>query len=303
MQNPKPSLLVLLGPTGVGKTELSINLAEYFNTPIISADSRQLYQEMKIGAATPSEQQLSRVKHYFIATQKVLDNYNAGLYEVDVLTLLDKLFLEHKIALMVGGSMMYIDAVCNGFDDLPSVPEEIRKHWNNFYKQNGLEAIQQKLFEEDPDYYAKVDIYNPQRLLHALEICTVAGCPFSSLLKGEKKERPFNVIKIGLNRPRVELYDRINRRVDEMVKDGLLEEAKELYPFRQYNALNTVGYKELFDYFDGKISLEMAINLIKQNSRRYAKRQLTWFNKDSTINWFQPHQEKEIIEFINHTIQ
>ena len=254
MQNPKPSLLVLLGPTGVGKTELSINLAEYFNTPIISADSRQLYQEMKIGAATPSEQQLSRVKHYFIATQKVLDNYNAGLYEVDVLTLLDKLFLEHKIALMVGGSMMYIDAVCNGFDDLPSVPEEIRKHWNNFYKQNGLEAIQQKLFEEDPDYYAKVDIYNPQRLLHALEICTVAGCPFSSLLKGEKKERPFNVIKIGLNRPRVELYDRINRRVDEMVKDGLLEEAKELYPFRQYNALNTVGYKELFDYFDGKIS-------------------------------------------------
>ena len=295
-------LIVLLGPTGVGKTELSLRIAERFDAPIVSCDSRQFYREMKIGTAAPSEEQLMRVKHYFIATRSITEEYNAGRYEEDAIQLLDELFRKHKVVLLVGGSMMYIDAVCNGFDALPSIPSEIRQKWNTFYEEYGLEAIRQKLKEVDEAYYYEVDISNYQRIIHALEICETANMPYSQLRKKQKKERTFDIIKVGLNRPRPELYERINRRVDEMIRSGLEEETRKLFPYRQLNALNTVGYKEFFDYFCGMISRDDAINLVKQDSRRYAKRQLTWFNRDKSITWFHPEQEIEIVRFLEKKI-
>ena len=299
----KKTLLVLLGPTGVGKTEISLQLAEHFRCPIISSDSRQFYRELKIGTAAPNSQQLSRVKHYFIGSHSIFNEYNAGQYETDVIQLLDELFKIHDVVMLVGGSMMYIDAVCNGMDDIPTIDPEIRNFWLKQYADNGLEYIQNELIKTDPLHYEQIDKLNPKRILHALEICSMTGKPYSDLRKGEKKKRKFDILKIGLNRLRPELYERINARVDEMMTDGLLEEAKQFYEFRHLNTLNTVGYKELYEYMQGVWTLDFAINMIKQDSRRYAKRQMTWFNRDKEIHWFHPQDNEEIITFVDQNLK
>jgi len=292
-------LLVLLGPTGVGKTSISLGLANYFKAPIVSSDSRQIFRELQIGTAAPSAEELRLVKHYFIGTHSIFDAYNAGQYELDVLALLDKLFLQHRVVLLVGGSMMYIDAVCNGLDDIPTVDDETRRYWQDIYYEKGLAFIQQELMQRDPKHAEIVDMQNYKRVLHALEICTITGKPYSELRTGVKKQRDFNIVKIGLNRPRPELYERINQRVEVMMQNGLLEEARQFYPHKHLNSLNTVGYKELYDYMDGKCSLEEAVQKIKQDSRRYAKRQLTWFNRDKDIHWFHPDEVSGVIEFVD----
>lgn len=284
------TLLVILGPTGVGKTELSLQMAEFFGCPILSSDSRQIFKEMKIGTAMPTPRQLARVKHYFIATHSIFDTYSAGQYEADALQLMETLFRQHDTLMLVGGSMLYIDAVCKGLDDIPNIPADIREKVKTEYEQNGLEWLQQNLQRLDPVHYAKVDTQNHKRMLHALEVCISAGKPYSSFCTGKVKERPFRIVKIGLNRPRPELYERINKRVDEMMQEGLLAEAQELYPYRHLNPLNTVGYKELFNYMGGTWSLDFAVSMIKQDSRHYAKRQLTWFNADKSIHWFHPDE-------------
>ncbi len=286
------TLLVLLGPTGVGKTDLSIKLAKYLQSPIISCDSRQIYRELPIGTAAPTadEQEQAQVKHYFIGTHSITDSYNAGQYEADALALLDQLFAQHNTLLMVGGSMLYIDAVCRGLDDIPHVSPATREQVQQDYAARGIEALQAELQACDPVYFAEVDKQNPQRLMHAIEICRETGKPFSSFRTGAKKERDFRIVKVGLNRDRAELYERINQRVEQMLAEGLETEARAVYPQRHLNSLNTVGYKELFPYFDGKYSRDEAIRLIKQDSRHYAKRQLTWFNRDKEIHWFNPTQ-------------
>lgn len=292
------SLIVLVGPTGVGKTELSLQLAEYLNCSIISSDSRQVFKELKIGTAAPDEQQLKRVKHYFVHTQSVTDYYSAGQFELDVLSLLKRLFNENKTQMMVGGSMLYIDAVCKGLDNIPSVSPELRAYVHSLYEEAGMAGLQDKLKELDPKHAELVDLNNKQRVMHAVEVSLSLGKPYSEMLGASKEVRPFNIIKIGLTLPRELLYERINRRVDIMMEEGLLVEAQSLYPFKQLNSLNTVGYKELFNYFDGLWTLDFAVNMIKQNSRRYAKRQLTWFNSDKEINWFRPDQLEDIIALI-----
>lgn len=296
------TLIVLLGPTGVGKTNFSFQLAEKFASPIISSDSRQFYRELKIGTAAPTDEELSLVTHYFVGSHSVFDNYNAGQYEQDVLQLLNELFVKHSVVLLVGGSMMYIDAVCNGMDDIPTVDEAIRTYWQQLYTDKGLEFVQGELKRLDPLHYLEVDLQNYKRVLHALEICTQIGKPYSALRTGERKQRNFNILKIGLNRPRHELYDRINHRVDVMMQDGLLEEASRFFPFKHLNALNTVGYKELYDYMDGKCSLDEAVQMIKQDSRRYAKRQMTWFNRDKNIYWFHPDDLSGLTNFVRSKI-
>lgn len=301
-KNIKPVLIVLLGPTGVGKTQTSLSLASFLNCPIVSSDSRQIFKELSIGTAAPTQEELNQAKHYFIHTHSIFDSYSAGEYELDVLNLLNQLFQENPYALLVGGSMMYIDAVCDGMDDIPSVDEKTRLFWQNEFAENGLEYIQQKLKKMDPVHFLEVDLQNPKRILHALEVCTVAGVPFSTLRTGRKKQRPFQIIKIGLNRPRPELYEQINQRVDLMMTDGLLEEAKPFYEYRKINSLNTVGYKELFDYMAGKCSLDQAVELIKRDSRHYAKRQLTWFRRDETIRWFHPDQQSDILTYVKSQI-
>ncbi len=298
MEN-NPTLLVLLGPTGVGKTNISLRLAERFGCPIVSSDSRQFYRELKIGTAAPTDEQLSRVKHYFIGSHSILDDYSAGQYELDAMKLFGELFQSHRVLMLVGGSMMYIDAICNGIDDIPNVNAETRQYWLDTYADKGLNYIQEELKRLDPKHYEEVDLQNHKRVLHALEICTITGKPFSDIRTGKRKERPFNILKIGLNRTREELYERINSRVDEMMAGGLLQEAEKFYEHRQLNTLNTVGYKELYEYMDGNWSLDFAVNMIKQDSRRYAKRQLTWFNRDKEIHWFHPDNKQEIIEFVD----
>lgn len=293
------TLIVLVGPTGVGKTELSFSIAEKYNTPIISSDSRQLYADLKIGTAAPTEEQLRRVKHYFIGTLKLTDYYSAAQYESDVLKLSDELFKQHDVLLMTGGSMMYIDAVCKGIDDIPTVDAETRAQMLQHYEEVGLEEICKELKLLDPEYYSIVDLKNPKRVIHALEICYMTGRTYTSFRTRNIKERPFHILKIGLNREREELYERINRRVDQMINDGLVEEARKVYEFRELNSLNTVGYKELFNYFNGEWTLDFAIEKIKQNSRIYSRKQMTWFKRDSEITWFHPEQKDEIIEFIN----
>jgi len=297
-QHKRPTLLVLLGPTGVGKTNISLRMAEQLGCPIISSDSRQFYCELKIGTAAPTMEQLKRVKHYFIGTHSIHDEYNAGQYETDVIGLLDELFKKHKVVMLVGGSMMYIDAICNGMDDIPTIDPDTRAFWQHYYGENGLESIQNELRRLDPAYSSLVDLQNPKRILHALEICSVTGEPYSNLRTGQRKLRNFNVVKIGLNRPRPELYERINARVDEMIAEGLVEEAKEFYQYKNLNTLNTVGYKELYNYLDGLWTLDFAVNMIKQDSRRYAKRQLTWFNRDKEILWFHPDELESKIELV-----
>lgn len=297
------TLVVLLGPTAVGKTELSLELAEMLQTSIISADSRQLYADLKIGTAAPTPAQLARVKHHFVGTLQLSDYYSAAQYTDEVLVLLQQLFQQQDVALMTGGSMMYIDAVCQGIDDIPTVDADTRTMMWQRYEEVGLEGLQRELKMLDPDYYAIVDLKNYKRIVHALEICYMTGKPFSSFRQRKTAQRPFNIIKIGLNRERSELFQRINLRVDEMMQHGMLDEARQVYPQRELNSLNTVGYKELFKYFDGEWTLEDAVEKIKRNTRVYAKKQLTWFKKDPSIRWFHPDQRTDIISYIQSRIQ
>jgi tRNA dimethylallyltransferase len=298
----KNLLIVLLGPTGVGKTEVSIDLALHFGSEIISADSRQFFREMKIGTAVPSENQLKTIKHHFIGFLSVKDYYSASIYERDVLKILPGIFERNRITLMTGGSGMYIDAVCNGIDDIPDVDPVVRQKYLNKYKEEGIESLRVSLKLLDPGYYAKADLRNQKRIIRALEICETTGCPYSSFLTNQKRERDFEILKIGIERPREELYRRIDLRVENMVDQGFEEEAKSLYLLRHLNALNSVGYKEFFDFFEGKISHEKAIELIKRNTRRFAKRQITWWGKDKEIHWFYPGNIAEIISFIESKI-
>jgi tRNA dimethylallyltransferase len=291
-------LIVLLGPTGVGKSDASVNIASHFRCDIISSDSRQFFSEMKIGTAVPTEEQLASVKHHFIRFLQVNEYYSSSLFERDVLKLLPSLFGSNNVALMTGGSGLYIDAVCNGIDDIPDTDPEIRQKWMKRYEEAGIEGLRSELKILDPEHFSKVDLNNYKRILRALEICETTGLPYSSFLKKEKRQRDFTTIKIGLQRDRDELYSRIDERVDGMLEAGLEEEAHLLFPFRNLNALNSVGYREFFDYFDGSISYDEAVRLIKRNSRRYAKRQITWWSKDKDITWFHPNQVQEIISFI-----
>ncbi len=302
-QYQRPTLLVILGPTGVGKTSVSLQLAECLDCPIVSADSRQFYRELKIGTAAPTEKQLERVKHYFIGSHSIFDEYNAGQYEQEAIQLLDELFDKHKVVMLVGGSMMYIDAVCNGMDEIPTVDTQTRAFWQKQFADFGLEFIQNELKRLDPTHFEEVDLQNPKRIIHALEICSMTRKPYSDLRTGQRKLRNFNILKIGLNRPRPELYDRINQRVDEMMAEGLLEEAARFYEYRHLNTLNTVGYKELYEFMDGSWTLDFAVNMIKQDSRRYAKRQMTWFNRDKEIMWFQPEELESELELITQTLR
>ncbi|HUS85871.1 MAG TPA: tRNA (adenosine(37)-N6)-dimethylallyltransferase MiaA [Bacteroidales bacterium] len=296
------SLIVLLGPTGIGKTDLSIDIAKHFKTEIISCDSRQFYKGMSIGTAVPSDLQRAAIKHYFIQEISPSAYYSASLFERDVMALLPQLFESGNIVLMVGGSGMYIDAVCQGIDEIPDVDPEVRLRYLQKYRREGIESIRADLRILDPEHYRKVDLRNYKRILRALEICETTGRPYSSFLNKEKRKRDFIVAKAGLELNRDELYDRINLRVDRMIEAGLEEEARDLLPFREFNALNTVGYKEMFEYFQGKISFEKAVELIKRNSRRYAKRQITWWSGDQGIAWFHPDRSDDIISWIEGKI-
>ena len=294
------TLIVITGPTAVGKTDLCLDIAKYFGIPIINADSRQIYREIKIGTAAPTEEQLQQVRHYFVGTQALTDYYSASIYEQEVMSLLDTLFQTSDYALLSGGSMMYIDALCNGIDDIPTVDDETRNTLKRRLAEEGLESLCEQLRVLDPEHYEIVDKKNPRRVVHALEICLMTGRTYTSFRTNEHKERPFNIIKIGLTRDREIIYERINRRVDIMMEQGFLDEARSVYPLRHLNALNTVGYKELFAYLDGTWSLDEAIERIKGNTRRYARKQLTWYKRDEQVRWFHPDQQQEILNFISH---
>lgn len=277
---------------------MSIELARYYNTSIISCDSRQIYKEMCIGTAVPGREQLEAVPHFFIQTESVHDYFNCWEFEQQALRKIRELFEERDVVVMVGGSMMYIDAVCKGIDEMPTVDEEVRRSVKEMHEREGIEALRLLLKKLDPVLYGTVDLKNAKRIMHALEVCLTTGQPYSSFLTGSVKEREFAIVKIGLNRDREELFDRINHRVDQMVVDGMEAEARALYPLRHLNALNTVGYKEWFDYFDGKFDREEAIRLIKRNTRRYAKKQLTWYRNSPEIHWFHPSQKEEILRVL-----
>lgn len=294
------TLVVIVGPTGVGKTALCIKVAEKLNTVIINADSRQMFREIPIGTAAPTEEERSRAKHYFVGNLKIGDYYNASMFENDVVNLLNTLFKDNDKVVMSGGSMMYVDAVCNGIDGIPSVKDSIRKQVKSDYELYGLDAACEKLKSLDPEYYNIVDRKNHKRVIHAIEICLSTGKTYTSFRKNAKKERPFRLLKIGLIRDREELYRRIDCRVDKMMEEGLLEEAKRMYPYRDLNSLNTVGYKELFDYFDGKCTLDESVFKIKSNTHKYCRKQLTWFKRDKDIRWFLPENVEEIINYINN---
>ncbi len=296
------SLVVLLGPTGVGKTELSLRLAEHLGSPIISSDSRQLYKDLPIGTAAPTTEQLARVRHYMVGTLSLEDYYSASQFEEDSITLLASLHKETPAVVMTGGSMMYIDAVCNGIDDIPTVTPEVRSAVGEKFRREGLDAILRELKEADPVHYCEVDRMNHKRVVHAVEICRMTGKPYSSFRTNSRKTRPFGIIKIGLTRDREELYTRINSRVDSMMASGLLDEARRVYPFRHLNSLNTVGYKELFRYLDGEWTLDLAVEKIKRNTRVYARKQMSWFRRDEEIRWFHPDREEEIMDFIDREV-
>ena len=296
------TLLVIVGPTGVGKTELSLQMAEFFRTCILNADSRQLYRDIPIGTAAPTPEEQARVLHHFVGILGLEDYYSAAQYETDVMALLEQKFQQSDVVVMSGGSMMYIDAVCQGIDDIPTVDDETRLRMKERYEKEGLEPLAAELRLLDPEYYAICDVKNPKRVVHALEICYMTGKTYTSFRVKTKKERPFRIVKIGLTREREELYDRINRRVDLMVEEGLLDEARKVLPYRHCNSLNTVGYKELFKYFDGEWSLELALEKIKRNSRVYSRKQMTWFKKDEETNWFHPDQIEEIKTFIQNQL-
>ena len=295
------TLVVITGPTAVGKTDLCLDIAESYGIPIINADSRQIYSDMHIGTASPTEEQLRRVKHYFVGNLHLGDYYNASMFEQDVLHVLEKEFdgRNDHIALMTGGSMMYIDAVCNGIDDIPTITDDVRQWMKQRLESEGLERLREELRLMDPEYYAIVDRHNTRRVVHALEICHQTGNTFTSYRVRERKQRPFAIVKIALNREREVLYERINRRVDSMMAAGLEDEARRLLPYRHENALNTVGYKELFAYFDGIWPLYEAVERIKGNTRRYARKQLTWFKRDPAVRWFDTDDNKEIMTYIS----
>lgn len=312
------SLIVITGPTGVGKTELCLNIAEHYGIDIINADSRQIYAEIPIGTAAPTAEQMQRVRHYFVGTHHIGDYYSASMYEQEVLDLIAEKEQEasnNPIAILTGGSMMYIDAVCNGIDDIPTIKDEIRNKMKQRLETEGLDALVDELRELDPQHWETVDRSNPRRVIHALEICHQTGQTYTSFRIGKKKERPFNIIKIGLTRDKVlkvkrgqvimdhtELYDRINARVVSMMEQGLVEEAKSVLPYRNEKALNTIGYKEMFRYFDNEITLEEAVRQIQSNSREYARKQLTWYKKDESMKWFHPNQKKDIKNYINSNL-
>jgi tRNA dimethylallyltransferase len=292
------TVILIAGPTAVGKTALAIQLAQHFHAAIISADSRQCYKEITIGVAKPSVEELNTVKHYFINSHSITDEVTAAAYEQYALTATEEIFATNNVAVMVGGTGLYIKAFCEGMDQIPAVPDELRMQLQQTYKQKGIAWLQQELQQHDPLFAAQGEMQNPQRMLRALEVVKASGESIIKFRKGEKQQRPFDIIKIGLELPREELYHRINLRVDLMMKEGLLEEAKAVYPQRQHNALQTVGYRELFDYFDGTLTLPQAVEKIKQNSRHYAKRQLTWFKRDAAMKWFHPSESAAIIEHI-----
>ena len=296
------TLIVITGPTGVGKSDLSIQLAKYYQTEIISADSRQFFRELSIGTAVPSAENLNTVRHHFIQTRSIHEYYNVSEFETEALELINHLFEYKNPLILTGGSMLYVDTICNGIDDIPTVNPLIRDEIIKWYNENGIEALKQRLFELDPEYFQIVDLNNPKRLLHAIEICQMSGRTFTSFRRNTVKQRPFRIIKIGLNQDREVLYERINQRVDRMMEAGLLNEARTVYMHRSLNSLNTVGYKELFSYFDGTFTLEEAIDLIKRNTRKYARKQLTWFRRDTEIKWFHPDKIQEIISYADHRI-
>jgi tRNA dimethylallyltransferase len=292
------TLIVLIGPTGVGKTDLSLRIAKEFSTEIVSADSRQLYADLKIGTAAPTAEQLACVPHHLVGTLQLTDYYSAARYEEEAMAVITRLFESHDTVLLTGGSMMYVDAVCNGIDDIPTVDADTRELMMRRYHEEGLERLCAELRLLDPEYYSIVDLKNPKRVIHALEICYMTGRTYTSYRTQQKKERPFRIIKVGLRREREELYERINRRVDIMMEQGLLDEAQRFYPYRTLNSLNTVGYKELFAYLDGECTLAFAVEKIKQNSRIYSRKQMTWFKRDESIHWFHPDREEQIMELI-----
>lgn len=295
-------LIVIAGPTAVGKTDLCINLAKNFNSEIISSDSRQFFKETILGTAKPSDLQLSEVPHHFINTLSIHDNYDVKLFEKDVLSLIDTIFQKHNVIIITGGSGLYIDAVCNGFDDMPLIDSDVRQKIIAEYEVKGLVFLQEEVKRFDPEYFAVVDQNNPQRLMRALEVCRATGKPFSSFRNKKKVDRPFEIIKIGLERERAELYRRIDSRMDLMIQEGLFDEAESLFPYKDLNALQTVGYSEIFGFLEGKYDREEAIRLLKRNSRRYAKRQLTWFKRDPEMNWFHPDQLDDVISYISNQI-
>ncbi len=299
----KKKLIVLIGPTGVGKTELSLSLAEKYATCIISADSRQLYKDLVIGTAAPTAEQLKRVKHYLVGTLQLTDYYSAARYEEEAIALFKTLYQTHNVIVLTGGSMMYVDAICRGIDDIPTVDDETRRIMIHRYETEGLDTLCAELKLLDPEYYKIVDLKNPKRVVHALEICYMTGQTYTSFRTQQAKERPFEIIKIGLNRPREELYERINRRVDMMIEDGLVEEAQKVYPLRRLNSLNTVGYKEIFNYLDGEWTLPFAIDKIKQNSRIYSRKQMTWFKRDKDIHWFHPDETTDLFSYLDRLIK
>ncbi|RZK16885.1 MAG: tRNA (adenosine(37)-N6)-dimethylallyltransferase MiaA, partial [Flavobacterium sp.] len=293
------TLIVIIGPTAIGKTALAIDIAKHYNTEILSADSRQFYKEMEIGTAKPDTKELSEARHHFINSHSVTQLFSTGDFEIEALKVIDSIFEDHDLAVLVGGSGLYINAVVNGLDEMPEIDLEIRAKLNKQFEDEGLEAIQNQLQQYDPEYFEKVDRNNPQRMIRGLEVFLSTGEKLSSMLSSTKKQRPFNIIKIGLNTDRTKLYDRINLRVDKMMENGLLEEVKSLINYKNYNALNTVGYSEIFDYLDDKIPLDMAVASIKQNTRRFAKRQLTWFRRDEEVNWFEPDENEGVIQLID----
>lgn len=299
----KKTLIVLTGPTGIGKTKTAIKIAQHFNTEIVSSDSRQIFKELSIGTAVPNKNELSTVKHHFIHSHSISENYNASRYETEALQLLEQLFLKYDTLVMAGGSMLYIDAICNGIDVMPDADPEIRNALKLQLENEGLPSLRLQLKKLDPEYYKKVDLKNPNRIIHALEISIMTGLPYSSFRSNTKKKRPFNIVKVGLNCDREMLHSRINKRVDLMISDGLIDEAKSVYPHKHLNSLNTVGYRELFSWFNGEITKEKAIELIKRNSRRYARKQITWFRRDEELRWFETQQTTEIIHYLETQIK
>lgn len=296
-------MVCIVGPTAVGKTNVAITLAQQFNAEIVSADSRQFFKEMSIGTAKPSAEELAAAPHHFINSHSITQAFSGGDFEKEALTLLENLFKKHSIAFLVGGSGLYVQAITQGFDSLPKAPPELRAELNKQLTEKGIESLQKRLEALDPTYYREVDIYNPQRIIRALEVCISTGQPFSAYRTHVANERPFEVLTIGLNTERSQLYDRINKRVDTMMEQGLLAEVETLLPYRELNALQTVGYQELFDYLEGKKSLEKAVQEIKQNTRRFAKRQLTWFRKNTETHWFEPQQVSEISALISKKLK
>jgi tRNA dimethylallyltransferase len=302
-KNGMHTLIVVVGPTGVGKSGISIQLAKYYNTEILSADSRQFYRELNIGTAVPSSDDLLAVPHHFIQTKSIHDYYNVSDFESEAISLIHQLFQTKNPLILTGGSMMYVDTICKGIDDIPTVDPAIRDEVIQWYNMNGLQSLQKRVFELDPEYYQIVDLNNPKRLLHALEICLMTGKTLSSFRKNTIRKRDFRILKIGINQEREILYDRINKRVDAMMEAGLLQEVKSVYQYKSLNTLNTVGYKELFGYLDGDCSLSDAVERIKGNSRKYARKQLTWYRKDPEIVWFEPDQFEKIREYIDQQLK